>query len=465
MQALSQYAQQDAYRKEREKERQREDRNLLANTMAVDPVYATSIQLQGKMAEVLEEYQGWATEFEKSLSGKELTAGDLMKAQQMQAQTAAKIGQYKAWDTELQDAAEMVKKDTRGIYDSRKFAEAYKEMNETGVRPKEGYLFPAVKNPIDVYSDYAKSKRPEETVLKKEWVKNKDGSGYWDVTYGYVPPKGGEEDKLINSFGSSQSGQYYIQNWFDDPQHVNPVVREQKIKEAGGDVIAAANMWFQEEVAGMAYPTRKTILGGTSPKTPSSTASKTGVKEDGNAIRYNGKTMFTIQPNHSAGFGDKLAESLVFQNDWTYSKKGVAVPPDLFILPAGVVTKGDGNITAYPTAADKTTTYWKVSGKDLKTTKITKSEMEAWKEAGVDNYTENEDGTYSFLEDGEGMITLKTRTGDTRSMLNTITENTAGHYIDNLPGEAQEIPREEVKPKEEEPKEDITDKWSKYKRK
>ena len=453
LQALSQYAQQNTYKKEREKERQREDRNLLAEAFKMDPVYASELKIQEQMSQITDKFMQEAAVLEKQISQEgKLSTESLMKVERLKAQTASQIGHLSSLDKEIQTAATLARKNPR-VHSPKKFAEALAEYQRTGIRPKEGFSFQTVYNPIDVYLDYVKKARgPVVDVGDPLWVKNKDDTGYFVNQKGYQETK--SEADFIKSFGMSESGQYYIQNWFDD--EVNPGTRQDYLKKAGGDNIAAADMWFEDEVKGKAYPTWRDTSSLKSPRVASASAATKGITQSNGIWYNNGKPMMSTQENYPAMSGERLGSAIVFDNQYTNTKRGADLPPDIILFPKGVEPKGIDNLRGYPTAADKTKTYWKVDGKSISNIVTTTNGMKALEEAGMGNY-DKEGDKFIFKQDAEGMVTVTTRTSDALAALNAMTDNSAGYAISQLPGEAKEIPypvkEEAVKPPPEPKKE------------
>ena len=457
--ALSQVVQQDAYRKEREKERQREDRNMLAEAFKMDPVYATSIELQGEMSNTMDQYMKDAAILEKQIRDQpHLTTEHLMKAQQLKAQTAAKVGQYSAWDKELQRAAQLVKQ-RPDVYDARKFAEAYKELRDDKVMPKEGLLFPAVKNPIDEFGAYASKRRgtPKE---EREWVPNKDGTG----SYAYYPVYPNEEkvseSDLIKMYGGSEMGQYYIQNSFDDPSQVSVGERQQYLKDAGGDEVTAANMWFQDGVRGTVYPKYKRMVE-SKPSVASTRVDTSGIHAKGQTVYSGNNALFSVQKNIPVSDG-KMKDAVLFARPQAY-KNPSSLPQDILLLPDGVEVKAS-TVQALPYAADKTKTYWIIDKEALDKITVTESGMKALNAVGTDfeKIGDKPPYKYKFKEDYDSDVMIPTRTGDVVGLLNGWTGGRAGDYIAALPGTSELIPY----PTKEAPKEPASGKdWSQYKRK
>ena len=137
LQALSQFAQQQQIREEQQLQRSREDRNLMASIMKLDPVYATRSKLQTMMGNIYDKWEDAQTLFSKEVEGRDLTTSDLVRGMQMQAEAMAEMQQIKATDTEIGQAYKMYLSNP-GDFRRDMLLEGIAYSDKTGMVPEGG---------------------------------------------------------------------------------------------------------------------------------------------------------------------------------------------------------------------------------------------------------------------------------------------------------------------------------------
>jgi len=254
LQALSQFAQQQQIREERELQRAREDRNLLARAMELNPVYATSSELQGEIGKVMDSYMEAATMLTKETGGRDLTTQDLVKINQLRSQAMAQMGQLKAWDDTLNQSWQMVQQ-RPDLYDMPLFMENYEKLRKNKRMPEGGLLYKKVNDPVQLFEGYAETRRGKEI---RDSVWNEE-LGQYDYTTRWENQDRLPEEALIAQFASMDDGQYHIQHSFD---RMGQSERKPYLEEAGGNEDVAANLWFKRNATGVAYPSMEYSRGG-----------------------------------------------------------------------------------------------------------------------------------------------------------------------------------------------------------
>jgi hypothetical protein len=246
LQALSQFGIQEQARKTAEIEKSYKEREKFTDMLKIDPVYLASTKAQNIMAQDIDDFVNEMTSVYKT-SGGRLSTPQLAKMSQARAGVMAKMGYMKAVDDEMRRAAQLVATDPR--YDRPMFEEALKEWTENGVAPEGGFLYPAVQNPIIEYQNMVNSMGFKyETVTKETAIspteERVEEYRMWDK-------RGYDENRLQDETASVPRQQLNIQGWFD--RSVPENVQSSYIKKAGGDVNAAANMWYKDSTRGMVF--------------------------------------------------------------------------------------------------------------------------------------------------------------------------------------------------------------------
>ena len=291
LQALSQFAQQQQIRDENQLQRAREDRNLMARAMELNPVYATSGELQGRIGEIMDEYIDASTLLTKDMEGREMLTTDLVKAQQMKSQAMAEMMQIKSWDEELNRSWKMVN-ERSDDFDMPFFLENYEKLRKNKRMPEGGLLYKKVKDPEVEFINWADQYKGTPKRVNDEWVDTPDGGGYYK--YHYIWPEGKSESWLIEKFISLEDGQYHIQNTFD---RLGKAERDMYSGAPNEDV--AANARFRKSVAGKTYSqaqyqdVRKPPVSEGAPGYGEKAQEKTYLSEDGIIQYVDGKQAFS----------------------------------------------------------------------------------------------------------------------------------------------------------------------------
>jgi len=254
LQALSQFGQQQQTRKTYELETARKDRDKLLEMMEIDPVYATSMSLKNRQAEILDEYFDEATLTTKEIYQKKggPSTQDLMKAQQSQGRVMAQMERLNAIDSEMLKWGKLTET-YPNRYDKGMYLKSVDHVNRTGDMPPEGFGFPAVKDPLLGYRAMAeglgyKKWTQEGAYENQRWMDaaQTEKEVVKGVSYANAPYK---EDDLISMALNNEALQYDIQMSFDRMD--DKAKQKEYLDKAGGNPNTAADMLFVDRAKQM----------------------------------------------------------------------------------------------------------------------------------------------------------------------------------------------------------------------
>lgn len=413
LQALSQFAEHQQQRDIYQLESARKDRDMLAEYLRTDPVYAFTEEIQQGIGTAIDNFTTKISKWNEQRSGN-LTSQDLVYLNQERGRLNAQVGRLKALDTEVNNAFDMYQKNP-GVYDPVQLQEGFEYVKSEKSLPPGGLLMPAIQSPTNLADQVLRQAGFKyEALTDPSYIGIQNGARAYSEPWGWNLG-GRSSEEVANQIMSIPEMPYHALGSFQRDKSIPQETKNRYLEQAGGDETTAAINYYRDDIVDNLN--RSEIRYSNRP--PSTNIDRSPARTSDNEIYVDGDHAASIGQSITVN-GERMDNAIVFDPEWAYGKK-LPIDSTLIDWPDGLEPV-ESTVMANPHAVNSNVAYWVVDKNYVNKIRFTEKAIEAFPyiKKGDFEYIESE-GRYRLKEGIPIQIIVPTKTEDVRGQLDNIT--------------------------------------------